>query len=108
MHLAERTPVLPGESLTSWVGRLARREAGIAPFGFLNFLQLNRKEVIEATLALIRGEPPELATSIPLREPGWLVFAPEEPVDLEADRFRQHLEEGTTSGDELAQLYFAF
>ena len=49
MLLAESTPILPGETLMSWVARLGRREAGLGPFLFLNFVELNRKEVIEAS-----------------------------------------------------------
>jgi pimeloyl-ACP methyl ester carboxylesterase len=66
------------------------------------------KRVIEATLELIHGGVPDLPTVIPPPDDGWLFFAPEEPVEVEAERLRQHLEEGTATADELSQLYFAY
>lgn len=49
MYLANTTPILPGETIMSWVGRIARNELEMGPFEFLNFFGLNRKEVVEAT-----------------------------------------------------------
>jgi hypothetical protein len=66
------------------------------------------KEVIEATLDLVHGGSSDLPTTILPPDDGWLFFAPEEPVEVEADRLRQHLEEGTATADELTQLCFAY
>ena len=51
MRLAECTPLLAGESLMSWVARIARDATGLAPFEFLNFIEFSRKDILEATPA---------------------------------------------------------
>jgi hypothetical protein len=58
-----RVPLLPGETLMSWVGRIARTATGLGPFEFLNLIAFDRKDVLEATpagidrLAAISGVP---------------------------------------------------
>lgn len=58
-------PILEGESLVSWVGRVARFHLGDGPFQFLNTIELNRKEVLDASpvalgrLAGLTGVPQE-------------------------------------------------
>ena len=49
MSFARNTPLLPGESVMSWVARIARDETGVGPFEFLNLIELSRKDVLEAT-----------------------------------------------------------
>jgi pimeloyl-ACP methyl ester carboxylesterase len=66
------------------------------------------KRVIEAVLDLISGGTPDLPTDLPLRKVELIPRAASEPLDLEADRLRQSLEQGTASGEELSRLYFAF
>ena len=65
------------------------------------------KEVVEATLDLIHGGAPDLLTTLPAPDDGLLFFFPEEPVEVEMDRLRQHLEEGTATAEELTQLDIA-
>lgn len=43
--------MLPGETLMSWVARIAREQAGMAPFEYLNFIEFSRKDILEATPA---------------------------------------------------------
>jgi pimeloyl-ACP methyl ester carboxylesterase len=66
------------------------------------------KKVIQATLDLIHGGVPDLPADLPPRSAGIFDFAEPESVDVTAEKLRQHLKEGTATGDELAQLYFAF
>lgn len=51
MAFADTTPLLPGETLMSWVARIAREQAGMAPFEYLNFIEFGRKDLLEATPA---------------------------------------------------------
>jgi hypothetical protein len=61
--IAGAIPLLDGETLMSWVGRIARTATGLGPFEFLNFIELNRKDVLEATpagldrLTALKGRP---------------------------------------------------
>jgi DNA-binding phage protein len=61
--IAGAIPLLDGETLMSWVGRIARTATGLGPFEFLNFIELNRKDVLEATpvgldrLTTLTGRP---------------------------------------------------
>ncbi len=64
-------------------------------------------KAIGATIELVQGGFPDLPTELPERR-GGLFRAAEEPVDLEAERLRRHLEAGTATEEELARLYFAF
>lgn len=68
------------------------------------------KRVIEATLDLIHDGVPDLPTEIPPRESGLFehLFGRDAltPVDVEAERLRQHIVQGTASEEELAVLYF--
>jgi hypothetical protein len=63
MRLAENTPLLPGESIMSWVSRIARDQAGMTSFDFLNFIEFSRKDILEGTpwgldqLTAITGTP---------------------------------------------------
>ncbi len=63
IRIAQTTPLLPGETVMSWVARIARDETGMGPFAFLNLIEVNRKHVLEATpdgldrLAEITGVP---------------------------------------------------
>lgn len=65
MAFADTTPLLPGETIMSWVARIAREQAGMAPFDYLNFIEFGRKDLLEATpaglarLARISGAPIE-------------------------------------------------
>ncbi len=65
MPITGCVPLLPGETLMSWVGRIAGTATGFGPFEFLNRVGLNRKHVLEATpagidrLAEITGAPRE-------------------------------------------------
>jgi hypothetical protein len=49
MAFADTTPLLPGETIVSWCARIAREQAGMAPFDYLNFIELSRKDVLKAT-----------------------------------------------------------
>ena len=49
MRLGNSTPLLEGETIMSWVSRLARDEADADPFRFLNLLEINRKDILETT-----------------------------------------------------------
>jgi pimeloyl-ACP methyl ester carboxylesterase len=64
-------------------------------------------EVIEATLELIHGGTPDLPTELPPRRAG--LFASDAaalpPVEVEADRLRTRLEEGTATEEDLSLLY---
>jgi hypothetical protein len=51
MRITGCVPLLPGETLMSWVGRIARTAIGLGPFEFLDLVGLNRKYVLEATPA---------------------------------------------------------
>lgn len=68
------------------------------------------KRVIEATLDLIHDGVPDLPTEIPPRTSGLLehLFGRDAltPVDVEAERLRQHIAQGTASERELVGLYF--
>lgn len=65
MAFADTTPLLPGETIMSWVARIAREQAGMASFDYLNFIEFGRKDLLEATpaglarLARISGAPIE-------------------------------------------------
>ncbi|MFQ5854812.1 MAG: lipase family alpha/beta hydrolase, partial [Anaerolineae bacterium] len=69
------------------------------------------KRVIDATLDLIHNGTPSLPTELPPRDTGLLghllgrdALA---PADVEAERLRQRLEDGTASEEDLTLLYFA-
>jgi hypothetical protein len=47
MTLLPVLPILDGESLTSYVTRIARFHFGSDPFGFLDFIELSRQKVME-------------------------------------------------------------
>ena len=64
------------------------------------------KQVIEATLELIHDRTPDLPTDLlaatrDLSRRGGL-----EPPDVQAQQFRDRLEQGTATEEDLAQLYF--
>lgn len=66
------------------------------------------KQVIEATLALIRGETPDLPTELPPRDTGFLggLFDRDlTPPDVEAEQLQQRIEAGNVSEEDLFQLY---
>jgi hypothetical protein len=58
-------PPLAGETMMSWLGRLARTACGFSPFEFLNLIGLSRSEILEANpsaierLADVTGMPRE-------------------------------------------------
>lgn len=58
-------PPLDGETMMSWLGRLARTSCGFRPFEFLNLIGLSRTEILEANpsaierLAAVTGVPRE-------------------------------------------------
>ncbi len=47
--LAGGTPMLSGETMMSWVARVARDETDLGPFEFLNLIGVGRKEILDAT-----------------------------------------------------------
>jgi len=65
------------------------------------------KRVIAATLELMHGGQPALPTDLPPPRGGMFRRAAVAPVDIEADRLRACLEEGTASAEDLSLLYFA-
>jgi pimeloyl-ACP methyl ester carboxylesterase len=65
-----------------------------------------RKSLIEAALELIHGGTPELPTELPPRKPGLLVRDTLLEVDVEAQKLREGIENGTASAEELSSLYF--
>jgi len=73
-------PVLEGESLVSWVGRVSRFHLGGGPFQFLNTIELNRKEVLDATpvalerLAGLAGVPQEVLSLAAYRRIGTRLY----------------------------------
>lgn len=68
------------------------------------------KQVIQATLELIHGGTPNLPTEIPPRKTGLFgrLFGRDllTPVDVEAERLRERLEEGIASEEDLSLLDF--
>lgn len=64
-------------------------------------------QVIQATLDLIHGGTPDLPTQLPPRRPGLFRGGTLAPAEVEADRLRARLEEGTASDEDLSRLYFA-
>jgi pimeloyl-ACP methyl ester carboxylesterase len=66
------------------------------------------KDVIDATLALIHGDLPNLPTVLPPRKTGWFTRDLLDPVDVEADNLRKRLEEGNPSEEDLSNLQFMF
>jgi len=69
-------------------------------------LPQNRK-VIQATLDLIHGGIPDLPTDLPPYSESVFALAQPESADVTAETLRQHIQEGTATGQELSQLYFA-
>jgi pimeloyl-ACP methyl ester carboxylesterase len=65
------------------------------------------RQVIAATLELIHGGTPSLPTDLPAPRAGLFGRAAAEPVDVEAERLRARLEEGTASAEDLSLLHFA-
>ena len=63
MTLLPVLPILDGESLTSYITRIARFHFGTDPFGFLSFIELSRQKVMEpddavmARVADLSGQP---------------------------------------------------
>ncbi len=57
------TPIIAGETITSWIARFARDETGLEPSDFLKFIGISREEVLEAApatldrLAAVTGVP---------------------------------------------------
>ena len=66
------------------------------------------RDVIDAILDLVHGGTPNLPMDLPRRRRDLVPRSMPAPVDLEAERLRACLEDGTATGEELAQLYFAF
>lgn len=64
-------------------------------------------DVIQATLALIAGRKPKLPTKLPKPDGGFLGFRDvEASPEVEAQRLRQRIENGTASEEDLQKLYF--
>ncbi len=66
------------------------------------------KKVIQATLDLILGQTPGLATELPPHRAAPRTARAPQPVEAEAERLRVHLQDGTATEEQLSQLYFAF
>ncbi len=66
------------------------------------------KKVIQATLDLIRGQTPSLATEIPAYRAAPRTARAPQPVEETAERLRVQLQDGTATEEQLSQLYFAF
>jgi len=67
----------------------------------------SNRQVIQATLELIHGGTPDLPTQLPPRKPGLFGAGALAPAEVEADRLRARLEEGTANQEDLSRLYFA-
>jgi pimeloyl-ACP methyl ester carboxylesterase len=65
------------------------------------------RPVIGATLELIHGGTADLPTELPERRVGLFGRDVLAPAEVEAGQLRQHLEAGTASQEELANLFFA-
>jgi hypothetical protein len=48
-RICDSAPFIEGETVMSWVGRIARASSGLDPFSFLNLFELSRKDILEAT-----------------------------------------------------------
>ncbi|MCE6950292.1 TniQ family protein [Cereibacter sphaeroides] len=63
LSLVKDLPLLAGESLMSWVARIARIEMGMEPAEFMSFLALGRRDIIDSTpcglarMEALTGEP---------------------------------------------------
>lgn len=67
-----------------------------------------KREVIDATMDLIQGQKPDLPTELPPRKSGLFDREIQPPPDVEADRLRARLEEGTATEEDLAPLRLGF
>jgi hypothetical protein len=105
-----------GEGPDSGDGTVPPRSANL-PEATVYYIQYDHRnlpsnrQVIKGTLDLIHGgETEKLPTDLRPREPGLFgrgVLSPADVEDIEAERLRQRLEDGTADAQDLSQLYFA-
>ncbi len=67
----------------------------------------SNNKVIQATMELIHGGTPDLPTQLPPRKPGLFRRGVLAPPEVEAERLRACLQDGTASDEDLSRLYFA-
>jgi hypothetical protein len=66
------------------------------------------KKVLAGTRELIHGGRPDLPAELPARQAGLFARSVEPPVELQAERLRRRLEDGTATEEDLSKLSFAF